>query len=96
MNGFAIRQQNHSEEAVLHLRNLHPAPDAAVALHDLANWRPDGPLDPFVSDYGPIGARPDCLEVDHDLHPPTLSGLTVVSNTLKRLTHSEQDSTEGY
>ena len=33
MNGFAIRQQDHSEEAVVHLRNLDPASIGA---------RPDG------------------------------------------------------
>ena len=82
MNGFAIRQQNHPEEAVMHLWNPPPASDAPVALHDLANWRPDSPLDPFVFDYGPIGARPDGREVGRHLHRFTLSELEAATKTL--------------
>ena len=66
----------------MYLRNLHPASDAPIALHDLANWRPDSPLDPFVFDYGPIGARPDGREVGRHLHRFTLSELKAATKTL--------------
>ncbi|OGA10814.1 MAG: hypothetical protein A3H33_12775 [Betaproteobacteria bacterium RIFCSPLOWO2_02_FULL_65_20] len=54
MYGLTIGQKHNSQEAILHLHYLHPAPDAAINLDSFPNRRPDSLLYPFVSDDSPI------------------------------------------
>lgn len=71
--GLTIWQKHNSQEAILHLRYLHPAPDTAISLDSFPNRRPDGLLDPFVSDNSPIRPVTDCLEVACNLHAVNVS-----------------------
>lgn len=73
MYGLTIWQKNNSQEAILHLRYLRPAPDTAIRLDRFPNWRPDGLLDPFVPDDSPIRPMTNCLEVACNLHAMTVS-----------------------
>ena len=48
MYALTVRQKHNTQEAILHIRYLHPAPDAAISLDYFPNRRLDGSLDPFV------------------------------------------------
>jgi hypothetical protein len=73
MYGLTIGQDNHAKKPVLHFRHLHPTPDAAVSLDRFPNWRPDGLLDPFISDDSPIWPLTDCREVACNLYVVSVS-----------------------
>jgi hypothetical protein len=73
--GLTIRQKNNPQEAILHLRYLHPAPDTAIRLDKFPNWRSDGLLYPFVTDDSPIRPVTDCLKVKCRLHAMNVSDL---------------------
>lgn len=68
MHGLTIRQKHNPQEAILHLRNPHPAPNATISLDSFPNWRPDGLPDPFLSDDSPIRATAVCLKVPCGFH----------------------------
>lgn len=68
MNGFPVAEKNHAEKAILHLRDLYPAAYAPVSLHDFPEWRPDGLVDPFVTNQGTIGPTTDRGKVTGDFH----------------------------
>ena len=73
MPGLAIWQDNHAQESALHFWHLNPTPDTTVSLHRFPNWRPDGPLDPFVSDDLTIRSLPDRLKVARNFHNISVS-----------------------
>ena len=73
MYGLTVRQKHNSQVAILHLRYLHPTPDAAIGLDIFPNRRPDSLLDPFVPDDSPIRPVTDCLEVASNLHAINVS-----------------------
>jgi hypothetical protein len=65
---FTVRQQDNPKVAIVHLRDLAPAPNTPICLNHLANWRPDGPVNPLFSDQSAIWALPDGLKIMCDLH----------------------------
>jgi len=59
VNRLTIRQQDHTKNPVTDLGNPNPTSNSTIGLSVLANWFPNRPLDPFVSDHGSIGAHPN-------------------------------------
>ena len=68
MDGLTVRQKHNTQEAILHLRHLHPAPNSAISLDGFAKRLPDGLFNPLLSDESPIGPATDCLKVACDFH----------------------------
>ena len=68
MDGLAVRQKHNTQEAILHLRHLHPAPNSAISLYGFPKRLPDGLFNPLLSDKSPIGPATDSLKVACDFH----------------------------
>jgi len=65
---FTVWQQDNPKVPIFHLRDLAPAPKTPIFLNHLANWGPNGPGYPLLSDQSAIGALPDGLKVLCELH----------------------------
>ncbi len=68
MYRFTIGEKNHSEEAVLCLRNQGPATYSAVGLYHFFDGRPHSTFDPFVANYSTIASAPQRIKVESRLH----------------------------
>ena len=68
MYGLTVRQKHNTQEAIFHLRHLHPALNSAISLDFFPNRRPDGLLDPGLANDNPIRTVTDRLKVACDFH----------------------------
>src|SRR6266498_3345262 len=68
MHGLTIRQKHDTQEAILHLRHLHPPPNSAVSLNGFPNRRPNGLRDPLLADDSPIRTTTHRLKVACNFH----------------------------
>ena len=68
MDGFTIGQKNNTQKAILHLRYLHPAPNAPVSLNHFSEWCPDRLFDPFLSNDSAIRPATNRVEVAGGFH----------------------------
>jgi hypothetical protein len=65
---FAVGEKHHSQEAILGLGYLHPAPYAPVGLHGLFRGGPDCAFDPLVADDRSVGTVPKRIKIESGLH----------------------------
>ena len=68
MYSLTLRQKHNTQEAISHLRHLHPAPKSAIGLDLFPNRGPDGLLDPRLANDSPIRTFADRLKVACDFH----------------------------
>jgi hypothetical protein len=68
MDRLTVWQEHNTQEAILHLPHLHPAPNSAISLDNFAKVLPDSLFNPLLSDESPIWPATDCLKVACDLH----------------------------
>ena len=68
MYGLTVRQEHNTQEAISHLRHLHPALNSAISLDFFPNRRPDGLLDPRLANDRPVRTVAYRLKVARDFH----------------------------
>ena len=73
MDGFAVLQKDNPKIAIFHLWDLNPAPESAIRLPRLPNWRTYGALHPVIRNHGSVRASPHGLKVSGSLHSENLT-----------------------
>jgi len=68
MYSLTVRQKHDTQEAISHLRHLHPAPNSAISLDPFPNRRTDGFLDSRLANDSPVRTVTDRLKVAYDFH----------------------------
>ena len=81
MYRLTVRQKHNTQEAIPHLRHLHPALNSAISLDLFPIRRTDGLLDPRLANDSPIRTVTDRLKVACDFHAANVAEIRFVGSS---------------
>ena len=79
MNGDSILEDNNSQDAVVHLRDFGPEPEASIVLHGGFFGTLEDESDPFILNDRPVGPVAGMQKVLGELHESHRNATLLIS-----------------
>ena len=81
MYSLTVRQKHNTQEAIFHLRHLHPALNSAISLDFFPNRRTDGLLYSRLANNSPVRTVTARLKVARDFHAANVAEIRFVGSS---------------